>query len=240
MREQMEQHSYLATHLVLDDSAGVANTQDPLENVSPRWPLELDVQVVDFVSGYTVCGVLETFTPGEVAILLNEHVSEQRSVTVEMNPFVFDGHTLYCQPRKDKFEVHISIDDVEHSGLRRSPRFPVKLPAQLLLPHAEPVTITIVDISSDGLGIELPVPVETGQPIAVTNGSVFIFAIVRHCRQLSEGIFRAGAEMHHLFQGPAEPPKDRPRSNILQRVLGKRLGKQLSLPSNPGLTPRPV
>jgi hypothetical protein len=206
----------------VSDFVDVGSTEDVHPNVPQRWPLELAVKVVDFLSSYTVHGVLEDFTPGEATILLNEEVSEQRQVTVEINSFLFEGHTLYCRPRQDQFEAHISIDDVEANGLRRAPRFPVKLPGQLFHSRLEPVAITIVDISSDGLGIELPLSVETGQPIAVASGSVLAFAIVRHCRQLSEGIFRAGAEMHHLFQKNIEPPKGSPSSNFLQKVLGKR------------------
>jgi hypothetical protein len=208
-----------------DDSAGVGTTEEVLDTVSPRWPLELEVQVIDFLSSYTVRGILEDFTPGEVRILLNEPVSEQRAVTVDMKSFMFEGHTLYCQPRQDQFEAHISIDDIEVNGLRRTPRFPVKIAAQLFCPRTEPVAITIVDISSEGLGIELPLSVEIGQPIAVASGPVLAFAIVRHCRQLSEGVFRAGAEMHHLFEKNIEPLKDNARSGFLQKVLGKRSPK---------------
>ena len=215
----------------LDDLTSPVSTENTVD-VSQRWPLELEVRVVDFLSKYTVRGVLEGFTPGEVTILLDEPVSEQRLVTVDMNSFSFDGHTLFCRPRQSQFEAHVSIDDVDTNGLRRAPRFPVRLPAQLFPSHTEPMAITIVDISADGLGIELPVPVETGQPIAVVTGPVFVFAIVRHCRQLSEGVFRAGAEMNHLFQKNVELPEEAsPRSNFVQNILGKRFQKR------GGLTP---
>src|ERR1700744_4646200 len=141
----MEQEDCLASLSTTDEFAG------------KNQPLNLDVRVVDFLSSYTVRGVLEGFTPGEVTISTGEPVDEQRMVTVQLSSFSFEGHTLYCRPRGDRFEVHISVDDVEANGLRRAPRFPVKLSAELFLPLAEPVAVTIVDISSDGLGIELPV-----------------------------------------------------------------------------------
>jgi hypothetical protein len=198
---------------------------------SRRWPLGLEVRLVDFLSSYTVHGILEGFTPGEVSILLNEAVSEQRIVSLHLNSFTFEGHTLYCRPRQDQFEVHISIDDAETTGLRRAPRFPVEVPAALLLAHGA-VAMTIVDISSDGLGLKLPVPLEPDQPIAVATESVFVFAIVRHCRQLSEGVFRAGAEMHHLLERHVELPKDSPRSNFLQKLLGSRYRKGAGFSAN--------
>jgi len=215
--------------LALNDFASVANTEVALDNVSHSVPLQLEVQVVDFVSNYAVRGLLEGFTPGEVTILLNEPISEQRMVSVRLNSFAFEGQTLYCRPRQNQFEAHISIDDVEANGLRIAPRFPVNLPAQLFLSQTEPISITIIDISSAGLGIELPVSVEFGQPIAVASGSVFVFAIIRHCRQLSEGMFRAGAEMHHLLQKEIDVTTDTPRSNFLQKVLRKRSPKGADL-----------
>jgi PilZ domain len=215
----------------------LAMMEDSLGSLCTYKPLNLQVQVVDFLSGYTVRGVLQGFTPGEVTISVGEPVDEQRMVTVQLNSFSFEGQTLFCGPRDNQFEVHISIDDVEANGLRRAPRFPVKLSADLSLPRAEPVPVTNVDISSDGLGIELPVSVETGQPIAVTTGSVFVFATIRHCRQLSEGLFRAGAEMHHLFQRSVEIPADAPRLTFLQRAWGRRTSKGLGAPS-PRLSPQ--
>jgi hypothetical protein len=221
----MELQECLTSQLATNDFATLPSAANSPDSSSQHWFLDLPVQVVDFLSNYRVCGVLESFTPGEVTVLINEPVSEQRTVGVHINSFTFEGQTLYCRPRQNQYEAHISIDDVEGTGLRRAPRFPVKLPAQLFLSRTEPVAITIVDISSDGLGIELPVSVETGQPIAVASGSVFVFAIIRHCRQLSAGIYRAGAEMHHLLQENIELPKDMPRSNFLQKVLGKRSPK---------------
>ena len=97
-------------------------------------------------------GLLEGFTPGEVTILLNEPIDEQRMVSVRLNSFTFEGHTLYCRPKQNQFEAHVSIDDIEENGLRRAPRFPVNLPAQLFLSQAEPLAITIIDISSARAG----------------------------------------------------------------------------------------
>src|ERR1700678_721176 len=109
----MEQQDSLTSHLELNEFACVPDTEESPDDLSRRWPLDLEVQVVDFLSGYKVRGVLEGFTPGEVTVLLSEPVAEQRMASVRLNSFVFEGQTLYCRPRQDQFEVHISIDDVE-------------------------------------------------------------------------------------------------------------------------------
>jgi hypothetical protein len=228
-KNTMEQQDCLVDNVALEEVARTESASDCFDALPERWQLALPVRVVDLLSSYTIGGVLQSFTPGEVSILVDEPLSEQRSVTVHLNSFAFDGQTLYCRPRQDRFEAHISIDDVGANGLRRAPRFPVKLPAELFLPDLDPVGITIVDISSDGLGLELPVSVETDQPIAVECGSVFIFGVARHCRPTAAGIFRAGAEMHHLFERDVELPKDSPRATFLQKLLGVRTRKEAEL-----------
>jgi hypothetical protein len=221
----MEQQEYLTSQLVQDDRASFQDAEDRSAVSLLGRSMELEVYVVDFLSNYTVRGLLEGFTPGEATIILGEPVEEQRAVTVRLNSFTFEGRTLYCRPREDQYEAHISIDDVEATGVRRAPRFPIKLPARLLLSSVGALAVTIVDISRDGLGIDSPVPLETGQAIGIECGSVLVLAIVRHCRELPGGIYRAGAEMHHLFEKAVQLPSESPRSSFLQRVWGKRSPK---------------
>jgi hypothetical protein len=185
-------------------------------NSSSHWDFAVEVQVIDLLSGYAVGGILEGFTPGEVTVSLGERMSEQRTVAVHFDSFSFIGETLCCQPKLSRFEAHISIDDTAKTGLRRAPRFPVRIPGHMFPSRAE---IMIVDISRDGLGIESPVPLEAGQPIAIATASVFIFAGVRFCRRLGEASFRAGCEMHHLFERPV-PTEEPVRSSLLHRIGG--------------------
>jgi hypothetical protein len=189
-------------------------------NSSRHWDFAVEVQVVDLLSGYAVGGILEGFTPGEVTVLLGESVSEQRSVLVHLDSFNFVGETLYCRPRRAQFEAHISIDDAAKTGLRRAPRFPVKIPGHMFPSRAIPVEIMIVDISRDGLGIESPMLLEAGQPVAIATESVFVFAGVRYCRRVGEALFRTGCEMHHLFERTSQLPADTVRSSLLQKIGG--------------------
>jgi len=220
VNELMERSENAAGAVIAIEMADAPFAGEP-GNLSDQWALGLGVQVVDFLSGYTVPGVLESFTPGEVTVMLKEPMSEQRLVSVQLNSFVFEGETLYCGPRNGGYEAHISINDAGHTGMRRSPRFPVNFAGQLFPAEAGGAAITIVDISRDGLGIELPMPLESGQPIAIRTGSVFIFAVVRHCRPAPQGLFRAGVEMHHLFEMPVKPAAEPSGTGILRKVWGK-------------------
>jgi hypothetical protein len=178
----------------------------------------LNVRVVDFLSGYTVAGILETFTPGEVTVSVEEMIPEQRLVTVQFDLFEFAGETLFCRPKSHGYEAHITIDDAEN-GLRKEPRFPVKLAGQMFAPHSDPIPVTIVDISREGLGIELPMAVEVDQPIAILSGAVFVFATVRFCRSLPGNTFHAGVEMRHVLQRPVQTPEES-SPGLLGRVFG--------------------
>jgi hypothetical protein len=193
--------------------------------------LQIGVSIVDLLSGYTVRGVLVGFTPGEVAVLMDEEMPGGRSVAVHLNAFCFEGETLYCGPKEGQYEVHISIDDTEGAGLRKTPRFPVTIPAELTPPNAEAVAITIRDISAEGMGIECPVPLEIGHPVAVTSGPAFIFAVVRHCQPIAGGRYRAGVEMHHIFERPKEATAEPApaRSNSVRDTVGRWFARKTPL-----------
>jgi hypothetical protein len=185
----------------------------------------LNVLVVDFLSGYTVRGVLESFTPGEVTIQVEEMIPEQRSATVQFGSFVFQGETLYCRAKGARYEAHITIGASEN-GVRIGPRFPIKLAGQVFPPESDPVAITIVDVSRDGLGLELPMLVEPGQPIAIAAGNVFVFATVYFCRRLSDGVFRAGVEIEHVLEKPSIPDPTELSTGMMSRVFRRRLPPQ--------------
>lgn len=205
-------HEAASLNLIVDATQEVEHVGDLL----------LTVEVVDFLSGYRVPGVLQGFTAGEVTVSLREPLSEQREASVHLHSFAFEGQILYCRPKASGYEAHITIDDAEETGLRRTPRFPVKLPAQLFPPNASPVEIMIVDISSDGLGIELPILLERDKTIALASEAVFVFAVVRHCRKVHDGLFRAGVEMLHLLQRRAEAAAELPAKRFLGTAWGKR------------------
>jgi hypothetical protein len=200
-------------------------------SVSSDCMLQIQVRVIDLLSSYTVQGVLVGFTPGEVAVLVDEEMPAEREVAVHLSEFHFEGQTLFCGPREGQYEVHISIDDIQGSGLRRAPRFPVEIPAELTPPNAGPVAITIRDISRDGMGIECPVALEIGNPVAVASGPAFVFAVVRHCTPLPGGLYRAGIEMHHLFERPKGAPAEPVQANSVRETVGRWFSRKSQLPA---------
>jgi len=203
---ELEQKSNLRAR----SGAALLNDRADSPSFSESRAVQVPVRIVDILSNYTVTGMLVGFTPGEVAILTDEIMSEDRSVEVQLKSFSFEGQVLYSRPCGIPYETHISIDDMERPGLRRTPRFPVDLPAELMLSDGDPIGMTIRDLSRDGMGLDLPVSLEVGQPVAIASGPAFVFAVVRYCQPATGGRFRAGVEMHHLFEKRQTEPERAP------------------------------
>ena len=64
-------------------------------------------------------------------LLLDDPIAGGTHVGVQVNTYSFHGDILFCNPRGSRWEAHVSFDDVDATGLRRAPRFPVRLPAQV-------------------------------------------------------------------------------------------------------------
>jgi len=163
--------------------------------------LRLDVWVKAPTWEVGVAAVLQDFTPGEVILLMNDPILAQSQVEVRWNNCSFHGVILFCEPSGQGWEAHISFDDVDSIGLRRTPRFPVRIPSRVFTYGSDvPIEGTIVDISGEGLGIELERAVPLKANIAVQSEESTALAQVRHCRELSSGLFRAGVEIHHIMR----------------------------------------
>ena len=103
--------------------------------------------------------VVQDFTPGEVILLLDDQIAAGTRVTVQLNNSSFVGDILFCSPSGSGYEAHVSFDDVDAIGLRRTPRFPVSIPARIFCSASDaPLEGMIVDVSGEGLGIELTSP----------------------------------------------------------------------------------
>src|ERR1700733_6681087 len=170
--------------------------------------------------------VVQDFTPGEVILLLDDQIAAGTRVTIQLNTCSFAGVILFCSPSGAYWEAHVSFDDVDATGLRRTPRFPVSIPARVFSSASEvPIEGTIVDISGEGLGIELPVQLPMQNNIAVQSEENTALGVVRHCRELSAGVFRAGVQLHHIVRKDPDLEKAASESSWMNK-LGARFGRK--------------
>jgi hypothetical protein len=206
--------------------------QPATEQSSPSTPdraargLQMEARVTAATWEIGLAAVLQDFTPGEVILILDDKIASGTHVTIQMNTCSFDGVILYCQPSDSRWEAHVSFDDVDATGLRRTPRFPVSIPARVFSNASNvPLEGTIIDVSGEGLGIELAVAVPLQSSIAVQSEENTALGVVRHCRELSSGLFRVGVLLHHIVRKDADLEKASAESGWMNK-LGARFGRK--------------
>lgn len=175
---------------------------------APTWEIGLSAVVYD-------C------TPGEVILLLDDEIAAGTRVTVQLNTSSFVGDIVFCKPSGTRYEAHVSFEDLDAIGMRRTPRFPVNIPARIFTSASDgPMDAKIVDVSGEGVGIELPSAIPLQSSIVVQSEENTALGEVRHCRQLSSGRFRAGVQLHHILK--KDP--DLAKASGWMDKLGARLG----------------
>ena len=83
----------------------------------------------------------------------------------------------------------------------------------------------ILDVSGEGLGMDLPEPVPVHSNIAVQSAESMALGEVRHCRELSSGRFRVGVSFHHIMGKDPEDKRVLSQSGWMSK-LGVRLGRK--------------
>jgi hypothetical protein len=195
---------------------------------APKNPATRGLQMQARVTAHTweigLSAVIQDFTPGEVILLVDDQIASSTHVTIQMNNASFDGVVLFCSPSGSSWEAHVSFDDVDATGLRRTPRFPVSIPARVFSSATDaPLEGRIVDISGEGLGIELPEVLPMQANIAVQSEENTALGVVRHCRELAAGGFRVGVQLHHIVRKDPELEKASADSGWINK-LGARFG----------------
>ena len=182
--------------------------------------MSLAITLTPFSSGISIAAEIQDFTPGEVSVLLEQFVPVGSSVALKLKAATFEGEVLYCQPKEGQYQTNVRFTDSAESGLRSTPRFSVKLPAQVFARNSsDPMAATIIDISGAGLGLELPFPLSVGDPVVVESEMNMAFGVVRHCRKHSEHVFRAGVQLHHVIQKDDAAIASRRRSGRFARIM---------------------
>jgi|SRR5665213_23012 len=185
--------------------------QLPALVTAPTWEIGLSALVQDF-------------TPGEVVLQMDDEIQAGTRVTIQLNTASFSGDILFCAPSGSHYEAHVSFDDVDASGLRRTPRFPVNIPARVFSGASDvPIQGKIVDVSGEGLGIDLATQLPKQAHIAVQSEENTALGVVRHCREISSGLFRAGVQLHHIVKKDPELEKASAESGWMNKLgLGRR------------------
>jgi len=173
-----------------------------------------------------ISAVVQDFTPGAVMLVLDDEIAAGTHVTVQLKTCSFAGDVLFCARKGSSYEAHVSFDDTDGVGLRRTPRFPVRIPARAFSSSSEgPLECTIVDISGEGLGIDIAVALPMQSNVAVQSEESIALGEVRHCRKIANGLYRAGVQLRHIVTKDPELEKASAESGWMNK-LGARLGRK--------------
>jgi hypothetical protein len=197
----------------------------PEQVESLRRGFQLEARVTAPTWEIGLSALVQDFTPGEVILLLDDQIEPGTHITVQINDCSFAGDILFCAPRGSRYEAHVTFDDVDATGLRRTPRFPVSIPARVFSLMIDPLEGSIVDVSGEGLGIELPAPLPMQSNIVVQSAQNTALGVVRHCRKLPSGVFRAGVQLHHIVGKDPDLEKASAESGWMNK-LGARFGRK--------------
>jgi hypothetical protein len=167
-----------------------------------------------------IVGIVQDFVPGEITVIAKNSILIGTNLTVEINAFTLLGEVLSCRSRDDgTHEIHLSIRDTDATGLRRTPRFSVNLPARVYTSSLPaPLAATITDISGDGLGLETTVKLPNDATLVIESQSNIALGVVRHCREVASQWYRTGVKLHHILtnrpEGGGGSNETAPRSKL--------------------------
>jgi hypothetical protein len=211
-----------------------AKGQEPAKEVSENRSgpgLRLEARVTAPTWEVGLSAVIQDFTPGEVILLLDDPLAAGTHVAIQVGTCSFDGDILFCNPSGSRWETHVSFDDVDATGLRRTPRFPVRIPARIFANAIKASAIepyiegTIVDVSAEGLGVETSQPLPIQANIVVQSEENIALGAVRHCREIgASGLFRTGVQLHHIIK--KDPDLEKALEAGWMNKLGARFGRK--------------
>jgi len=183
-------------------SAPDAPTGSPEENHEAKNSLGRGIAVLITTSRARVAGIIHDIQPHGLSIHVKQPLAEG-SVSVEFGAVARYAEIVSCQPKAGKYELTVVLANINKRDLRGTERYPLTQEVQVQAASLDsPLAATVVDLSMDGVGLELVAPLESGEIITMEGDSSVGFGIVRHCTPLVDGRFQVGAEIFHVM------PKD--------------------------------
>jgi hypothetical protein len=167
-------------------------------------PLGRGVVVWIVTPGCSLVGVIQEIRPHALSILVKEALVEKSAVSIEFGAVTCEGNIISCRPHESEFEVSIAIPQREGCDVRAAERFPVTEEVQISAGRLDSqLDAVVTDVSTQGIGLEMSAPLETGETVTVESASDVAFGTVRYCRPLRDNRFHAGLAVFHIM--PKEP-----------------------------------
>ncbi len=183
-------------------SAPDALIGSPEENQEATNSLGRGLGVLITTSRSRVAGIIHDIQPRGLSILVRQPLAKG-SISVEFGAVARYAEIVSCQPKTGKYELFVVLANINKRDLRGTERYPLTQEVQIQRASRDtPLAATVVDLSMQGVGLEMTAPLEPDEIITVENDSSVGFGIVRHCTPLVDGRFQVGVEIFHIM------PKD--------------------------------
>jgi hypothetical protein len=143
-------------------------------------------------------GHVRNFSDGAIQLLVPDLLREKADVTVTFTEdCVLEGKVLYCNHQDGAYRAGIYFEADPERRRKQSryatPDEPVKV--CFLGSRQSSVNGWVVDISKSGVGLKLTNRISLGEWVKLEMKSAILFGEIRHCRQETDGTFRAGVEI---------------------------------------------
>ena len=147
-------------------------------------------------------GRLRNFADGAIQVIIPEALRDKSLVTVTFtDDCVLEGTVLYCNPKEGAYRAGIYFAS-DADSRRKQPRYAAPDEAvkiSFLGSRHSSMDGCVVDFSKGGIGLRLLTRISLGEWVKVEMKSTILFGEIRHCRQDSDGTFRAGVEIETVI-----------------------------------------
>jgi hypothetical protein len=176
--------------------------KEELQTTATSNEFEIPVQL------FAMDGARETFSArirrvnsGFFQLRITMAVDIGRKLVMHYDTCRVELEVLYCQsPGIGPYYVGAKVLNLDESAVRKEIRLPVDILAKVSVPgHLDHDDARIIDMSSSGLGLVVPRPVDVDCVIAVDTGLGIAFGEVRHCTKTPNGDYRIGISLEEFL-----------------------------------------
>jgi hypothetical protein len=165
-------------------------------------------------------GVIHDVQPHELSILVKQPLAEGSAVSIEFGAVTCDAEVVSCCANGGRYEAGIVMANRKEFDLRAAERFPVTQAVRISAGSLDSeMDAEVVDLSTHGVGLELPAPLEPQESVTLETALDLAFGTVRYCRRLPDGRFHAGVQVFHIMPKEIETCERRSEPSRLRRLL---------------------
>jgi hypothetical protein len=199
-------------------NTGAGRVPDHAEDQGVPSPFGRGIGVLIKTSNLKLVGVIQEIKTQALSIAIKQPLKVGASVSVEFGSKCRNGEIISCRRTGSTYETCVVMENREAADRRVEERFPVTQEVRILADSlGSKTTALVVDLSRQGIGLEIPIPLKLKETVAIETASNEAFGIVRHCKELPGGNYHAGVEIFHVMT--KEPVESSRKPSVLERLF---------------------